>query len=252
MRDFISFRNRSAITCLFQNRRLLQVRLLALLLISACTPLVPEHQLKLPEGMTDLSISRQLEQYNSDIATKVECINSVVFSYRGQSFVSLGPLKIDESDNSFSMAALNPMGVLLFQVQVKNGEIEKAYTLPEFKELKKAVQTIRTDIQRLYFDRSVTTAGRKIYRKPESVSFKMEGEEDGVIQYIFSGEPLRLISKIFFRDGEKVWSADYYSYLTDEKGKIFPQETFFKHYMHHYTLAITTKKYMNRENEPVE
>lgn len=213
---------------------------LAILLLTAgCLPLIPEHKTALPKRLAVDDIHRQIEDYNSKIDTDVECINSVVFSYRGGSFVTIGPLKLNEPADSFSMAALNPMGMRLFQVKVTNSEVEKAWVLPQFKEAEKTVQAVKTDIERIYFNRDVDLESAKV-RQSGAVSATVE-KNGGICKYAFSGVPLRLISKRFYREGRKVWSADYYDYLPDSGGRIFPWKTFFKHYVYRYTLAITTK-----------
>ncbi|MGM0644178.1 MAG: DUF3261 domain-containing protein [Thermodesulfobacteriota bacterium] len=215
--------------------------LFALILISGCTAAVPEHNADLPEELSFGRTCREIREYNSNIAKEIEFVNSVRFSFRGESFAAVGPVRLNEEENSFSMAAVSPMGMTLFQIEVKNGELANSSMIPAFKRFKQAADAVAEDIRRIYFNRDVDTQKAVLKNEPGAVILEIRKDGMGKYEYRFSSTPLVLISKTYYEKGRKVWSAHYYNY-TGRGKRIFPLKTFLKHYRNKYALTVETKR----------
>ncbi|MCF8044636.1 MAG: DUF3261 domain-containing protein [Desulfarculaceae bacterium] len=217
------------------------ILLFAVLCVAGCTAAAPEHRGVPPEDMAVGRICREIRDYNTKISGSVELINSVRFNFRGRSFTAIGPLRLDEPGNGFSMAAVNPMGMTLFRIRMKNGELVTSEMIPEFKKFKQAADTVSKDIERIYFNREIDLS--KAVRRPEKdgVVLESRGKDTKRCEYRFGRVPLVLLTKTCYKNGRKIWSADYYNYR-EYNGGLFPMKTFFKQYRHGYTLDIDTKR----------
>ena len=213
----------------------------ALLCMTGCSASVPEHTGPLPENMAVGRVCREIQNYNTKISGPVELINSVRFNFRGRSFVAVGPLRLDGPDNAFSMAAVNPMGMTLFRIRMKNGRLVTSSMIPELGKFKEAADAVAKDIERIYFNRDADLSRAVLKPGKHGVVLQTGTEDTGRYEYRFGKSPLVLLAKIYYENGRKVWSADYYNYR-DHKGKLFPMRAFFKHYRHGYTLDINTKR----------
>lgn len=213
----------------------------AILCMTGCTAAVPEHRGVLPEEMALGRIFREIRDYNAKISGSIEVLNSVRFNFRGRSFTAVGPLLLDETREAFSMAAINPMGMTLFQIKMKNGELVSSSMIPELGKFKQSADAVAEDIERIYFKRDVDLY--KAYLKPDKngVVLKKNKENTGRYEYRFGKSPLVLLAKIYYENGQKIWSADYYDYREHKSG-MFPMRTFFKQYRHGYTLDIKTRQ----------
>ena len=213
----------------------------AILCMTGCTAAVPEHGGKLPENMAIGRIFHEIREYNTKISGSIEMLNSVRFNFRGRSFTAVGPLRLDEARDAFSMAALNPMGMTLFQIKMKNGELVSSSMIPELKKFRQSADAVAKDVERIYFRRNVDLHKAVLQPDKQGVVLEKETKGTGRYEYRFGKSPLVLLSKIYYENGQKIWSADYYDYREHKHGR-FPMRTFFKHHRHGYTLNIETRR----------
>ncbi len=212
------------------------------LLLTGCTSGIPEHHFAaLNNNLTKLSALSMINEYNGNVLEKANIISSITFVFRGRAMSALGITKLDGENKSFSVAGLNPMAVTLFKLKMDKGKLISSYVIPRFGGghggLDKASEAIGRDIARIYFNRKINPHGKPIKIDRDKIFINCHG----TYYYIFSGNPLRLIEKLKYENGKKLWSVDYYDYKKVST-KEMPFKIFFKNYKYGYTLDIETSQ----------
>ncbi|MFH2057485.1 MAG: DUF3261 domain-containing protein [Pseudomonadota bacterium] len=225
-------------------------------LIAGCSTGIPEHHRVVLNNLNQPKAYNQINQYNQLILQKADIVSAITFNFRGRALSALGITELDSENNSFSVAALSPMGMTLFKLKREKGELVSRYIMPQFgpkemdktAEMNKMPDMINNDIALIYFNRNLNL--------PESVSVPenfFDMDKYGVTihtqannqagnknyQYIFSGNPLKLIKKSMLENKTKIWSVDYYDYK-NVGSKEIPYKIFFKNYTYGYTIDIQT------------
>ncbi|GEM_PF-6225785 len=225
--------------------------ILMFLILPSCTGAIPDHNL-IPMNLTSLeSIKSGINLYNKRIIKKADILSNITFKYHGRSMSVLGITSINEENRAYNVAALNPMGVTVFQLKVKDDKIVSSYIIPMFTQGKnmknnrnnadKAARMISSDIACIYFNRSVNQELLDIRHRKNRIVLKSILKENQYYKYIFAGRPLRLITKIKYKNSRKIWSVDYYDY---QKKDIFlmPFKIILRNHEYGYRLEIQTKK----------
>ncbi|MCK5311846.1 MAG: hypothetical protein KAJ62_07045 [Desulfobacteraceae bacterium] len=225
--------------------------LVILFLFSSCSAVIPEHQLVQLNNMNEKSSIFEINQYNNKVLQKTNILSNIVFKFKGRTMTALGITKIDEKNRAYNVAALDPMGVTLFQLQVKDNKVISSYIIPQFSpdnndtadgdKTDKAAEMISKDIAHIYFNRIVNFEKSYIELNKYKVIIDTEIENHQYLKYIFTGTPLRLTTKSKYENKKKIWSVDYYDYK--EAGlKEMPFKIIFQNHKYGYMLEIETKK----------
>jgi len=221
------------------------------LVLSACSYVIPEHQLVDIHSLDEQTALSEISNYNNKILLKANLQSNIVFKFRGRTMTALGLTNLDEKNKSYQVAALNPMGITLFQLNVKNNQVLSSYIIPQFTpgeknngnkdKADKAAEMISKDIAHIYFNRTLDTLKNSIQFNKYDITFTSDVQDNQFYKYIFSGNPLKLSTKIKFENKKKVWSTDYYQY-TDTELKEMPFKIIFQNHKYGYLLEIDTNK----------
>ncbi len=216
---------------------------IAFLFLTGCSNIkIPNHNLTQLDHLNEIIIKNQIDQYNNAVIQKANIINSIVFKFRGKNMAAIGMTKLDSKNKNFSVAGFSPMGLTLFKLKIKGDKLISSYVIPEFgsNNLKKAADMISKDIARIYFDRKINIQKSLFLIDQCSVTTDII-RNNKRFEYIFTGKPLKLTTKIMYKNKKKIWSVDYYDYKSVKNLQI-PFRIFLKHYQYNYSLNIETKK----------
>lgn len=206
--------------------------------LSGCMISIPDHNLKPLPDINAAIAKKEILEFNSRILQKANIFNLITFGFKGSNMQALGMTDLDAQNKTFAVAALTPTGLTLFKIKMVKGKVVDSFVIPEFggTDLKKAAQTISRDIANIYFNRSADLVSQSVEIGSHEVSIKKDN-----LLYKFGGSPLKLIQKIKYAGKKRVWSVDYYDYISTGKKEI-AHKIFLKNYEYGYFLDIETKK----------
>jgi hypothetical protein len=227
------------------------VYLLLILLFTACSTSNPFKQVAL-HSVVDINPIQIKQDFAKKKPDKLQIVNSVIFDSYWGSFYSLGYFKRDLTRNCFTLVALNPGGVRLFQITDNDGDVKYSCSIEELKKLGAFVTYIAGDIKNIYFD-NIPSDNAIIKKKGDKIVF-IELLENAKIEYSFGGKNNYLLGKILLRkrnwfwrfildDYYRVWSVGYYGYKAN-KGKVYPRNIYYENNVLNYRLIIRLKEIM--------
>jgi len=216
-----------------------------LLFIAGCSSGIPDHYLIELNTLDKPEAFRQIAQYNETVLKKADIVSSITFNFRGRSLSALGITELDTESNSFSVAALSPMGLTLFKLKKEKGKLISRYVMPKFgpEDMNKTADMIGQDIEHIYFNRTLKLPGLSFFLDKYGVTLHTRVDA-GEYVYRFSGIPLKLIKKSMYENNRQIWSVDYYDYQK-QADKEIPFKIFFKNYKYGYSIDIVTKEIKN-------
>jgi hypothetical protein len=192
------------------------------------------------------------EDFASKIPEKLQIVSSVSFKSYWHSFYSLGYFKRDLTKNCFTLVALDPTGIRLFQIMDDDGNLEYSASINEFKNLNSFVSYIAEDIKNVYFN-DIPSDNATITKKESKIIFT-EPRRDDKIEYTFGGGNNNLLKKVLLRkrswfwrifmdDYYSVWSVGYYGYK-NKNGKLYPINIYYENNALNYQLIFGLKEIM--------
>lgn len=224
---------------------------LIILLLSSCSVVIPEHKLIQLNNTDKQSSLVEINQYNNKVLQKTNILSNITFKFKGRAMAALGITKIDEENHAYKVAALNPMGITLFQLEVKNNKIVSSYVIPKISpdsdntidkdKADKAAKMISKDIAHIYFNRIIDIEKNSMILNKYKVAINTKTENNKYLKYIFTGKPLKLATKIEYENNNKIWSVNYYNYQKADLKEI-PFKIIFQNHKYGYLLEIETKK----------
>lgn len=149
-------------------------------------------------------------------ADKFSVLNSISFQYRSQTINALGYTTVDRISRSYSVTALSPTGIKLFQMEYQNGTLNKIYMMDELKDFGDASDAVAGDIARIYFHTSDA-------------------------RYFYDKTGYRLKYKEFVSEGRTVCKVQYSDYKYIE-GRYLPCRILLRDNRYRYTLLVITKE----------
>lgn len=211
--------------------------LLALLLAAGCTvvpfretPAVPLEAVE-PAGL--------LDDFRAHLPERFQLLNSVVFEFSGMSFMGIGYLDLDRSEDRFRVSCLNPLGVQLFELSGDHGVIETGAVLPPLMRYGDLPTAVGTDIRRIFLD-LVPAPHAQVWRTKTSIGFWQRAGE-GRMQYLFGGANRDLLEKNYYEDNLIVWAVSYHEYV-ELDGKRYPRGIVLVNYQRGYRLTVRQKE----------
>ena len=217
------------------------------LVLMGCSTGIPQHN-RVVLGDLNMQIAlEQIDRYNQLILEKADIVSTITFNFRGRSFSALGITELDGENNSFSVAALSPMGMTLFKLKREKGKLISRYIMPKFgpEDMNKTADMINNDIALVYFNRGVNVSKNAPVIDTQDVTVHAQ-VNDQKYRYIFSGIPLKLMQKSMLENNSKIWSVDYYDYQQIGNKEI-PFKIFFKNNKYGYSIDIDTKEVNTKE-----
>jgi len=207
--------------------------LLMLLLGSGCATVPFRPVVPVSPGDVDPEVWRQAVA--DTLPERFTVTGSVVFHYRGRALTALSVTEVDEPGRFFSVVAVSPVGMTLFDIACRAGQIEHAVLAPGMESRGDPSKTIAKDIERVYFNR-VPPATSMVRRQSSGFLF-METTPDGKWEYQVGGSPPVLVEKRFRDEHGTVWTATYYEYQ-EHDGKQYPGGIVYRHRRYGYRIDL--------------
>lgn len=213
------------------------ISLSAIIMLTGCAS-IPFEKTELTP-IRDTSPLEVIKKAKTDTPEQFTLLNSTVFKMFGHSIVALGYTAINIPDNSMSVAAMNPMGVKVFEFTDKDGELVSSYMIKAMSEKGDAASAIASDIRCMYFDR-VPSSDADCKMTGKTFVFTDHRGND-TVQYVFGGAYSALIEKVYYSDNDKLWTVSYHEYQLNE-GKLFPAGIVFSNHKYRYRLLVSLKE----------
>ncbi len=166
-------------------------------------------------------------------------LQSAVFEYGGHAMAAICITEIDVSKGWFSVVGMTPMGVKLFEVAGRDGQLEKSFVAPGLDEWDGVAEAIAKDIQRVYLD-AVPAAGARTHTWRKQALFRSTTDE-GRLDHIVAGKPPVLIRKRLHDREGTVWDATYAEY-TEHEGDLHAGGILFTNRRYGYRLTLRLKE----------
>jgi hypothetical protein len=180
-----------------------------------------------------------VERFQTRTPDSFQLLTTVVFEYNSRTFSGIGAVNINRADRVFKVAAVNPMGVKLFELSGDQNSVTTHYAIADFSRFGDFATAIGGDIRRIYLD-LLPRPEAKCWKRKYRLIFR-QSSGPGFLEYVFAGQGGDLIEKNYYEDDGIVWNASYYEYR-DQDGKRWPQGIVFNHYRHGYRLVVRQKE----------
>ncbi len=204
------------------------------LLGAGCASPPPFEPVARPE-LGDQTPAEIYEQVRATQPRTFKVLSSVVFEYRRRSLTALGVTEIDTESRAFTVVALTPAGMKLFELQGDESGTEAVFVEPELTRHGDPVDTIGEDIRTVYFDRLPPhpESGRI---RGNTVVFEQETDA-GRLEHVLGGDPPALLEKRLRDRRGVVWEATYHEYR-ERDGKLHPGGILLRHRRYGYRLIL--------------
>jgi len=179
------------------------------------------------------------EAVRSSLPTRFTLLTSVVFEYRRRSMTALGFTQVDTDAGTFSVVAMSPMGVKLFELHGDDSSVEAVLVARELTQKADPIDMIGGDVHTVYFN--LLPARSADCRKETNVVVFESEDEDGRVEYVLGGSPPVLVEKRLCDEHGAVWRVTYHEYV-EEDGKLYPGGIVMRHCRYGYRLVIRLKQ----------
>jgi len=175
------------------------------------------------------------QRFADALPPKSHTINTIVFRYMFSSFSALGYTSIDLKEKTFTVVALNPVGIKLFELSGNAQNVICNFALEEFSRWDDFAPGVADDVRKIYFDRTPSNAA-SLHKTKYRMIFS-EQRNAGLMEYVFGGPENLLIEKRFKKKKRTIWTVSYYEYR-NEDGELHPGGAILKHHRHGYQLTV--------------
>lgn len=166
-------------------------------------------------------------------------LNSIVFRFYGRALSALGYASVNTEDGSFTVVALSPVGLRLFELTRRGEELTVKHLLPDLAHHGDLPRMVADDVSRIYLGCVPSPAARARRLKHVIVFTEQTGE--GTLEHIYGGPKIVLVRKTFRDRRGIVWSVSYHDYR-QHKGRVYPQGIYLRHRRHGYRLIVRLKE----------
>lgn len=209
-----------------------------LLLASGCATQAPYA----PVALVPLG-GRAAEEIRGELAGGMPgsftALQSAVFEYRRRALTAVCLIHVDMPSRSFSVVGMTPLGVKLFEIEVRDDVVETSFAAPGLEQHGNPVQAIAGDIMRVYFDRIPPASA--VYRRGENRLVYMLPEEEGTLEMVVGGKPPVLVEKRWLDGKDVVWSVSYHEHM-EKSGALHPRGIVLNHRRYGYRLLLGLKE----------
>lgn len=166
-------------------------------------------------------------------------LQSAVFEFLGHAMAAICITEIDVPQRTYSVVAMTPTGVKLFEVRGRDGRLDHSFVAPGLDAWGDVAEAIANDIQRVYFD-SVPAADARTHVWRRQVLFRKAASE-GRREHLVGGNPPVLIRKRLHDRQGALWNVNYYEY-TEHEGKQYADGIVFTNQRYGYRLVLRLKE----------
>ncbi len=181
-----------------------------------------------------------VDEFRKSVGQNFELLESVVFSFFGKEFTSLGYLSINPDDQSYALSCMTPAGIKLFELKGSGDQVEALFVPPPMeKHRKQFAAAVGQDLRRIYFD-CAPSSGAEVKQKKCRMVFKQK-TADETVEYTFSGTR-RLLTEKRFSKGWKTLSIVRYFDYKEFDGKLYPAGIVLYNESFHYRMVLRVKQ----------
>jgi len=166
-------------------------------------------------------------------------LNSIVFKFHGRAMSTLGYASVDTENGSFTVVALTPIGLRLFELTRRGEELTVEHLVPDLAHYGDLPRAVADDVSRIYLG-CVPSSTARVRRLKHAVVFT-EQTDEGTLEHTYGGPKIVLVRKTFRDRRGIVWSASYHDYR-EHKGRVYPQGIYLRHHRHRYQLIVRLKE----------
>lgn len=164
-----------------------------------------------PFAATDIAPEQVPAAFAQRLAPRYELAQALVFRFYLREIAALGYVSVDVPERSFAMACLNPVGIKLFELVGKNGDVSARFVAPEIeKHGGELAQAAGADLMRAYFDWSPPAGTPGRIRKGR-LTFAVD-DAAGRTEYRYGGRDGHLAEKVRIEEGRERWRVEYRDY----------------------------------------
>jgi predicted exporter len=197
----------------------------------------------------EISKDDVLETWSSVQASEFIVEAGIVFEFKGHSMTSLCMARLNNTNRSIAVVGMNPAGAEIFEASGLNGKTISFSALPILPEMNtpKAGDTILNDIGNIYFD--PVPGAKSVADKPADNRLQITENitRDSCFEYLFAGNPPRLIGKKFYCDNNNEWQVSFFEYL-EADGKLIPKNITYDNFKYGYRLIVRTRSAITVKN----
>lgn len=207
-------------------------------LLGACADVVPFRQTA-ETTAGDMTPQSVLDRHRESLPVDIRLLSSIVFDYGLFTVSGVGYLDINPESGRYKVACMNHLGVKFFEFEGDRNGLISQYVIEPLARQGNIAVFIAEDIRRIYLD-PLPGAAARIKKTKTGVVFRQRSGE-GVLEYEFAGEGLRLATKTYREDNRAVWRVAFYEYR-EKSGKLYPAGVIFTNYRYGYRLIVRQKE----------
>jgi outer membrane biogenesis lipoprotein LolB len=151
---------------------------------------------------------------------------------------SLGYLDIDRQSETFSAAAMNPLGLKLYEISGSRDGVTTHFMIEPLKRDGVFADAVAQDIMRLYFD-LIPPESAEIGKKDSRITFRSRFGA-GVLLHTFSEIEGNLVEKKYFEANRLNWRVLYSEYRHRD-GTVYPGRIVLHNYRDGYRIDVKVK-----------
>ncbi|MDY0190909.1 MAG: DUF3261 domain-containing protein [Desulfuromonas sp.] len=179
---------------------------LCCVLVTACSAPVPFKQYP-PQPMPEMSAQQLLDNCWLTTGHRYLCRHSGLLEVFTRKVPLEGVVKVDTTENSARLVAMDSMGVKLFDISVSRDDFQLNYLLPVLEEHRQLPQMVAKSVQHIFLAPYPQAADQLEYT---GNGYWLRSRETGA-SFNFIGAPVRLNTKVV-HSAEQQWQATYYQY----------------------------------------
>jgi hypothetical protein len=183
-----------------------------------------------------------LKEWASGQASEFIVEAGIVFEFQGNSMTSLCMARINNSNRSVAVVGMNPAGAKIFEASGINGKTISFSALPILPEMdtSKSGEAILKDIGNIYFDPAPRANSIPDRLADKSLQVTVNITENSRCEYLFAGNPPRLIRKNYYCDNNNEWQVSFFEYM-EADGKLIPKNIVYDNFKYGYRLIVRTR-----------
>ena len=123
---------------------------------------------------------------------------------------ALGATDVDRTHDSFNAVGMTPVGVKLFDVSRRDGQVQAHFLTDRIPHLDAVTKALSDDMARLYLN-LVPAAGANVRRERDTLVFREETAEYAT-EFVFAGQPALLVEKRCWEGRHRVCTVRFEQY----------------------------------------
>jgi hypothetical protein len=151
---------------------------------------------------------------------------------------ALGATDVDRAHDAFTAVGLTPMGVRLFDVSRRDGQVQAHFLTDRVPHQEAVTKALSDDMARLYLN-LIPSAEAKVHRERDTLVFREETAEIAT-EFVFAGQPAALVGKRCWEGRQRVCVIRFDEYEGAPTARL-PARIVLDNLRYHYRVTIRLK-----------